>query len=271
LFLVIWKNISKGIFAGIECLDFVLQKENMTVSACGINEKVKTIYDYYGFVTGKMKHFYILNSEKKGFKIAKIEKNIYSNSDASKHLCLENEIVKFEDFEQFKNEVNLELFRENKFFKSSEYLKKRYFTHPYYLYDKYGVLENDKVVAIVIARKIEINNSSCYRIIDFIGDEEQLRKLSSFFVKLISDNNYEYIDFYQIGIDDDIMLKAGFVERTENDSNIIPNYFEPFLPKNIELYYCTTCKEKFKMFKGDGDQDRPSVAKSKLKKDIKSE
>ena len=73
----------------------------------------------------------------------------------------------------------------------------------------------------------------------------------------------EYIDIYEVGIEDATLEEAGFIERKEEDSNIIPNYFEPFVQKNIEIYYMSNCKDKFRIFKGDGDQDRPSVVKEK--------
>ena len=43
----------------------------------------------------------------------------------------------------------------------------------------------------------------------------------------------------------------------ENDINILPQYFEPFVQKNIERWFETTDKDMI-IFKGDGDGDRPS-------------
>ena len=74
---------------------------------------------------------------------------------------------------------------------------------------------------------------------------------------------HEYVDIYEVGIEDEILENSGFLERVEKDVNIIPNYFEPFVQENIEIYYMSNCKDKFRMFKGDGDQDRPSIVKEK--------
>ena len=51
---------------------------------------------------------------------------------------------------------------------------------------------------------------------------------------------------------------AGFVKRY-GDENIIPNYLNPLLQKNIDYYFFTTDRQGFTMFKADGDQDRPNL------------
>lgn len=77
--------------------------------------------------------------------------------------------------------------------------------------------------------------------------------------KLIDEMEYEYIDFYNFGINQKILNKAGFELNKYNKDIIIPNYFEPFLQKNIKLYYVSWPKKtSFPIFKGDGDQDRPN-------------
>ena len=74
---------------------------------------------------------------------------------------------------------------------------------------------------------------------------------------------YEYIDFYLYGIEDDILRDAGFVLQ-DDDVNIIPNYFEPFVQKNISLDFYADSLEEIILFKGDGDQDRPNFISGDL-------
>ena len=56
--------------------------------------------------------------------------------------------------------------------------------------------------------------------------------------------------------------KAGFVDRRKISNLIVPDYYEPFLRKNINLMYgymCRSGKENnLIIIKGDGDQDRPN-------------
>ena len=98
---------------------------------------------------------------------------------------------------------------------------------------------------------------------DFLGDEEEFKELTNYLIDKMLKEKYEYVDIYETGMEDSILLNSGFIERTEEDTNIIPNYFEPFVQENIEIYYMSNCKDKFRMFKGDGDQDRPSIVKEK--------
>ena len=72
----------------------------------------------------------------------------------------------------------------------------------------------------------------------------------------------------RIGNGDVAMLSPdGFFEETlatrinqKLDNLIIPNYFNPYLQKNIEIYFFVDSKkiDKVRLFKGDGDQDRPT-------------
>ena len=70
------------------------------------------------------------------------------------------------------------------------------------------------------------------------------------------------MDIYSYGVPIDIIEKAGFLDRQEYDNLIIPNYFEPFERKNVDLRYAYKVKESsdpVRLFKADGDQDRPNT------------
>ena len=76
---------------------------------------------------------------------------------------------------------------------------------------------------------------------------------------LISEKS-EYIDFYQYGISKNTFRNSGFID-VEKTKIIVPNYFEPFIKKNINLnfaYKSSIKNRKIYFFKGDGDQDRPN-------------
>ena len=70
-------------------------------------------------------------------------------------------------------------------------------------------------------------------------------------------NSCEYVDIYAYGFTTELMEKAGFCERMEEDENIIPNYFEPFEQRNIELWMMRPEVDGLILMRGDGDQDRP--------------
>mgnify|MGYP000876215282 CR=1 FL=1 len=253
---VIWKNSGK-MDDGLKCLQFLLNAGYKSVSSCGINKKTIPIYQFLGINTGRLKHFYILNQEIEEYKIAKIsEKNMKKIESKNVENLIEvdniDELLKLIDYKELKK---------YNFYKSPEYFNKRYFKHPYYKY--HILLKSKNAKSILVYRIVKANGVSCIRIMDFLGAEKEFNELTNYLIAKMLKENHEYIDIYEIGIEDDILENSGFVERKEEDSNIIPNYFEPFIQKNIEIYYMSNCNSKFRMFKGDGDQDRPSIVKEK--------
>ena len=57
------------------------------------------------------------------------------------------------------------------------------------------------------------------------------------FSKLLGKYDAEYIDFYNFGIEDTTLHNAGFSKKTNSDKIVIPNYFEPFEMKNIDIAF----------------------------------
>lgn len=64
------------------------------------------------------------------------------------------------------------------------------------------------------------------------------------------------MDLYSYGVAEETMAQAGFRLR-KDDKNIIPNYFEPFVQENVEIYVQVP-DEPIAIFRGDGDMDRPN-------------
>ena len=55
------------------------------------------------------------------------------------------------------------------------------------------------------------------------------------------------------------IISSGFKIKKITKKIIIPNYFKPFVQKNIKLRYAFyPSSEKMIFFKGDCDQDRPN-------------
>ena len=253
---VIWKNSGK-MDDGLKCLQFLLNIGYKSISSCGISKKTIPIYEVLGINTGRLRHFYILNQEIEEYKIAKIsEKNIkkveYKNVEHLIEVESIDELLKLIDYQELKK---------YNFYKSPEYFNKRYFKHPYYKY--HILLKSKNTNSILVYRIVKANGGSCIRIMDFLGNEKEFSELTNYLIDKMLKEKHEYIDIYEVGIEDKVLENSGFIERTEEDSNIIPNYFEPFIQKNIEIYYMSNCNSKFRMFKGDGDQDRPSIVKEK--------
>jgi len=145
-------------------------------------------------------------------------------------------------------------------FKDYEYIKKRFFTYPIYKYDVYALFNKDKIENIFICRLTEHNGAFAYRVVDFYGAETYMQIMSDFLFELIQDKKYEYFDFISHGFNEEIMKKAGLqLLNFASDKVIIPNFFEPFVSKNIPVYCVSNHTDKvFRQCKADGDQDRPN-------------
>ena len=85
--------------------------------------------------------------------------------------------------------------------------------------------------------------------------------LRSFFLEILQKYEAEYLDFYSYGIPLNILKKAGLINKKKYNKLIIPDYFEPFVNKNIGItigYKRYNTNGKIRIFKADGDQDRPN-------------
>lgn len=204
--------------------------------------------------TVKMKQFYWLNSNKTEYKIAEI--NTKWNPTRKEGVpCYE--IRKFEGFEELSKEFDVEVL-ESMPHKDPWYINKRYFKHPIYHYDAYGIYDGKVVKAIFFTREINVEGASILRIVDYIGEHKMLPGIYDALDSLVKEHDYEYIDFFEFGIDDQLLYDAGFKNREDYD-NIIPNYFEPFVRENIDIWAHYKL-DGTTFFKADGDQDRPNFA-----------
>ncbi len=251
--------VSKKVTTPLSGLEFMKRQMQMINEeyhfASGTNKNTilplyERIFHYY---TGIMQQYFILNPEVEAYKIAVVpHKNI--KSDYEIHAYELAEIMTFQELQDsFKiQEVYAELP-----LKSEEFLKKRYFDHPYYIYKKWIVYDGNKEqVGVLFGREIEINDAKILRFVDYRGELHHLQFLGKALLQLIQEKNYEYIDLVASNLSDWNLDKAGFHTLDFDAELIIPSYFEPFLQKNIKNYYQT--KTKIVLFKADGDQDRPN-------------
>jgi hypothetical protein len=259
VFGAIWKvkSNSGDPFLGVKILSTIKDRLPVrTFSGCGANPKTLPIYNYLGYKTGKLSHYYLLNNTLKTYNIADIR---YVPPQPGKNSEIIPHLKKIDSMDELKSLWTIDRFASRKPYKDEWYLSRRYFNHPIYRYEIFGVVgQGGNIDSILVAREAPAAGSRALRIIDFIGNDCDLINIATSLQKLMLENNYEYTDFYQHGIDEEIMSQSGFTRRKDNDENIIPNYFEPFVRKNVEIHFFTSAQDSFHMFKGDGDQDRPN-------------
>lgn len=260
----LWKTSeeAKGLGLGRELMN-ELEKtyKKSLLSTVGANFKTLEIYKKKGFIVGSLNHYYLINKKKNNFKLIKLEYakkvNIHAKvNEINKHKKIF--IADINDINLFFNEQNLDDIKPKK---TKNYLINRYLKHPIYNYNVLKIIEKDKILGIVIIRKCVYKQFSALRIIDFIGRSMILKGLYQEWQKLLTKYNSEYVDFYNIGIKHLDLTQSGFEKREEMDKVIIPNHYEPFEQKNVDiLFMISKSKYKsFRIFKGDSDQDRPSI------------
>jgi hypothetical protein len=221
----------------------ILRNKNMkTFGAIGISDIAKRFYKMTRFKMGVLNQYYILREQQTPY-IAIIPINAKCTISTANH------IRKIE----LNENICIEPFYRP--YKSITYMVNRYKNHPIYKYEFFLILDK----CLLVTRKITIDNQSILRIVDCLGSLEGLPDLYADFQSILKSENAEYIDFMNYGIDESIFTNMGFQKLDVKGEIIIPNYFEPFIQKNIEIEFVYKATYPYVIFKGDADQDRPNI------------
>lgn len=250
----LWKAREDAIpMLGVELLirlkDFYPYRQMLQV---GINAhtSVPILGLLFQIKTTPMEHFYRLSNNAE-YKIAAIKKRpeVMQGYENKTWTCQLKTADEFHDLFSLPEEAVP--------YKDYWYIKRRYYEHPEWKYLVYGLSdrENGHIHAVLFCRIQECNSSKALRIVDYIGDQKLFAGLNEFFEKWLC--SCEYIDMYSHGFDEAAAFDAGMTKLTENDENIIPDYFYPYEACNVDIWVGYN-SDLSTAFKGDGDQDRPS-------------
>jgi len=249
--LTVWKALkSTNGMIGMSLLKYICDtlRPDMIASP-GVNPKTTTaIYKFFKYEVDKMKHFYRLASCKE-FKIADVlNYDILPTMDAGGNV---RELTDFNDY------ISAGIvFQKNALQKEDWYIKQRYFEHPVYKYRHFLVSKEKERPLLIICREQKINNSTCIRVVDMLGNYQILPCFTRWMDNEMALSKYEYIDCYVAGISAELFLDSGWND-VEISSNVIPNYFDPYERRNIDIYFSSK-PAGIVLFRGDGDQDRPN-------------
>ncbi|MBQ7678430.1 MAG: hypothetical protein IJT34_01080, partial [Butyrivibrio sp.] len=211
--------------------------------------------DHYQLVTGRLNHFYMLNREmpQEAFQIAAV--NMWREAQLPPADTLRLEPV--ESMREIESCFSFETQITTVPFKDAWYVDRRFFHHPVYHYDVFLLKEGDQARAILVMRRVTVGEHYVWRIVDYLGDIHALQGVSRALAGLMTPD-CEYIDFYTYGYDESAICAAGFVKRDDTDTNVIPNYFEPFVQRNVDCWFNSDAPDNFVICKADADQDRPN-------------
>ncbi len=289
----IWCALKGKNGVGLELMANLPKLVGARVMACNnIRPKTMPFYTFLGYIAQGLPHYYRL-ANKNTYSVAKVfNKKILPLSGDS---GLKLELVK--TFKQLQSNFTPdETLRPNK---DMWYIERRYFNYPYKTYEIYGVANNsatcgninnictgndngsnsissastntskankqpsgslnNKYKALLVCYTVNVSGTNVLRIVDFIGEHTIFGNLAHCINSLMQSKNAEYADCYCYGISEQTFNNAGFILRTSEDTNIIPNYLNPPLYENTDYYFFTSDSNNFTMFKADGDQDRPNI------------
>ena len=201
----------------------------------------------------KLDHYFILG-ERDHFEIARID-----HREACEISHAPYGVVRFTSADEVRQRFNFDRYKESVPYKDAWYIEHRFFEHPIYRYEVYGIEKDGVVDALFVLRRQFLGDKCVIRLVDYIGEHERLSGIGDFLSGLLLDERCEYVDMYCHGISEDFISAAGFTRLAQDDSNIIPNYFEPFVRENIDIW-ADSASEHSVFMKADADQDRPNFS-----------
>lgn len=253
----IWKvrqDVKNNETGMLGLLLFEFFKKYKTHCSIGMSEIAQKMHAIMGYKMGVLNHYYLVNNDISDFNIACIPSNNVLNASHAEGLGY-----------SLKNIPDLTIIPEGSIIssysprKSLIYLINRFQKHPIYKYSFWGVYgPNGSLSTIFVFRTIDVASSKVIRIVDVFGSLEGFGSLRNEFVEILKEHTAEYIDILNHGISKHVFMDLGFELLDPHGSVIIPNYFEPFLRKNIVINFAYKSRDNCVVFKGDSDQDRPS-------------
>ena len=236
---------------------FLFEEFNKHNSSGGLGASniARKFYKLMKYNMCSLSQYYILNDDCADFKIARIDSPLNKINNVIVESA--NTIKCIKDITKV-----VEGSIEGVYYpqKSLIYLLNRFQRHPIYKYSFLGIYDSSNILkTILVTRTIEINDSKVIRIVDVFGSLEELGSLKSQILDILKAESAEYIDIMNYGISSNVFKELGFEQLDVNGDLIIPNYFEPFVQKNIVNHCTYKSANDYVMFKADGDQDRPSI------------
>ncbi len=251
IWISIWcaKKGKNGI--GLELMGAMQELTGAKVISCNnIRENTMPFYTFLGYHPDRLNQYYILNDSITNFKIATIKNSPTTLLNKHDNISLKP----FNNIDELKSNFNMQtdIFPKKDFW----YIENRYFKNPYYDYMIFGIYDCDICKALVVFRLNESDEGFVLRLVDYIGNKADFSLLNGHISPILEKYSAEYCDLYSFGVDS---ISAGFTLREVDDENIIPNYLNPLLDKNIDYFFFTSNPENFAMFRADGDQDRKNL------------
>jgi hypothetical protein len=258
VWLALWKvrDDADSAGLGLRLLTFVTDNEpHATLGVVGFNAAVAPIYRALGFTTGELRHYVLPNPDVERFEVATLQAPVRLAPEASlltaKPIDASNASAET---------VRLQLGSRNAKApgKTAAAFIARYLQHPIYRYRCDVLHRAGSAIGLLATRIATHGGRNVLRVIDYLGPDDAVPGLGALALEQVRSARAEYADVYNWGIDPDLFARAGFSHVDPDGPDIVPDYFEPFEARNIRLRFAIKSDRPVVLFKGDGDQDRPS-------------
>lgn len=249
-----WQVIkSSNPVLGLDIQNYLFKELNARYScAAGLSDKSVRINKIWGETIISMDHYYRL-ADCEDYKIAKIKNKVIPEVKESGYI-----MKPLKSVEEMKRVISEELLAQQILSKDYSYIEKRYFRHPVYQYEVWKIIDaQGDPKSVLVTREENVQNRKICKIVDYYGDFHYFGYITGAVDRLIKQRQYEFVDIYSYGVSTDVYETAGFVRCDEDSENIVPNYFHPFVQKNVSLKMIRYDVPGLRLFRGDGDQDRP--------------
>lgn len=266
LWLALWKvrEDCSSPMLGLLLYRYLIQNESFSGLGCvGFNETTKKLLSGMGYTTGVLGHYYLLNRQV--WPTVLLAGVARQSPDVGVVAQGERKQVKFTCL--LANDIDAacqalaSVARTVLPRRSAGWYAERYLEHPVYRYEILGLTAGSDIVGLLVLRQVGARGALALRIVDFCGDETALQYAGDAFQSLLVERDAEYIDFLNMGMTGEYLFKCGFRLRSDGDGVVVPQYFEPFVAENRDIHYAlkSSSDAGWRIFKGDGDQDRPNI------------
>ena len=230
------------------------------IGAVGISEIVEPIYKAFKYTVGQLSHSALFPSKAPTGSLAQNVPQIAYGSGRKSEQAADWTLSSLTAFAP--GDIDQLASAGPGIFKSSAYMKERYAKHPWYEYSCMAIHEGNSLLGIVVWREVEALGRKILRIVDFVGDGDTLLGAAPLLRQVVEENGADYIDLVQTGVGTEGLREAGFIDCEQYPDLILPNYFAPYVAKNIPVKFAYRSKgrddQDVALFRADSDQDRPN-------------
>jgi hypothetical protein len=238
------------------------------VCAIGISDMVRPIYRALGYVVAEMSHAALFPAG--SISPPRVSSGVPDEAYCELHTDTEVSLVSAnysKDGDQRLLDLLDELGAAGAPRKSAQYIRLRFLDHPCYDYSVKIVRVGKTPRAALVWRRVSTHLGAVLRIVDIIGDAEVLARCGNALRSELAFSGCEYVDLVHYGVCPEALRTGGFVAVGDYPALVLPNYFAPFVHRNVAIGIAfksggELAGRKVRLFRADSDQDRPNDAAS---------